>query len=812
MYARLALEAAEYAFDMPYEYKIPDGMYLAPGMRVTVPFGRGNRKYCAMTLAVQDEPTTDKHKLIAEVLDAQPLLDDKMIKTALWLHKTVCCSVWQAICAMLPAGLRHARMQFLSLIEGEERAGESPPLSEDAAIICAHLSKGKPSIALNAISSLLAGRDGAPAVKELTDAGICEVSVNIKRRAADKTETLISLAIPPEEAQSALGTLKGIRQKDVIKALIENGPLSMAEIGYLTGASPVSVRRLESLKLVSQTEHEVYRRPALQDVSRAPAPDLTPGQSDALTRLSALLDAEEPSCALLHGVTGSGKTNVYLALMERVVASGGTCLILAPEIALTPQLLERISARFGDRVALLHSGLSIGERMDEWKRVRTGKCDVVVGTRSAVFAPLENLRLIILDEEHETSYKSETAPRYHAREAAKFRAVQNRALLVLGSATPSIESMYAAQCGQYTYIELPARYHGGALPAVSVADMAGELREGNTGVISAPLYEELKANLLRGEQTILFLNRRGASKYVICADCNTAPECPRCSRYLVYHSVSGRLHCHLCGHSEKLSETCARCGGELKTVGAGTQRVEDELKELFPNTPILRLDADTTMRKNSAQKILREFSERRVPILVGTQMVAKGLDFPGVTLVGVINADAALWAADFRAHEKTFALLTQVVGRGGRGDKPGRAILQSYSGMQPTLIDAAAQDYHSFYGRELELRRMLSLPPFTFITRLCFFGAKQDDVLKACLRVRGWVERWLRGGESDAKVLGPAQAQVLKVNLRYRYHLTLTAGKKESLRALAAAVMKAFPKDKQNRGVGLYADPDAEEA
>ncbi|MCL2031516.1 MAG: primosomal protein N', partial [Oscillospiraceae bacterium] len=581
---------------------------------------------------------------------------------------------------------------------------------------------------------------------------------------------------------------------------------------YLTGAAPASLRRLEELRLLDMSETGIYRRPETPAYTAPPSTELSEAQSEAVRRLYAMLEAGTPACALLHGVTGSGKTNVYIELMRRAIERGGSCLILAPEIALTPQLLERFAAHFGDRVAILHSGLSLGERMDEWKRVRAGLCDVVVGTRSAVFAPLSNLSLIILDEEHEASYKSEASPRYHAREVAKYRAVQNGALLVLGSATPSLESMYAARCGQYTYIELPARYQDRPLPAVQIADMAAGLREGGMGCIGGVLYRELRENLTRGEQSILFLNRRGASKYVVCAECRTAPECPRCSRCLVYHSVSGRLHCHLCGHSEKLGEVCG-CGGELKMVGAGTQKVVEELAELFPKTPVLRLDADTTMRKGSAQGILREFARRRVPVLVGTQMVAKGLDFPGVTLVGVINADAALWAADFRAHEKTFSLITQVVGRGGRGQTPGRAVLQSYSGLQPTLTEAAAQDYHRFYEREVELRRLLNLPPFTHLTRLCLFGARQDEVLKACLRVRGWLERWIQDQDrGDAAVLGPAPASVLKVNLRYRYHLTLTAGRRETLRVLTASVMKAFPKDAQSRGVSLYADPDAEES
>lgn len=809
LYARLALEAAEYEFDMPYEYKIPEEMQLESGMRVVAPFGQGNRKTCGIVLSVSDTPTAQKHKTIVEALDREPLLDESLIKLALWLHKTVYCSVWHAICAMLPAGLRHARTECLTLCD--DAPDVTVPEGDAETLYRALLESKTHSLPRAALTELLQGRTPDSAVKTLLALGLCEMSVVSKRKSGDKTESIVSLAVSSEEARSAEGALRSIRQRDVLRALAENGALSLPELRYLTGAARTTLNRLVELRLIEISEQEVYRRPVFPISARPPILELSDTQQSAVERLCELLEAGTPACALLHGVTGSGKTNVYIAMMRKAVELGGTCLILAPEIALTPQLLERFGAHFGDRIAILHSGLSLGERMDEWKRVRAGLCDVVVGTRSAVFAPLENLRLLILDEEHETTYKSESIPRYHAREVAKFRAVQNGALLVLGSATPSMESMYAAQYGQYTYIELPERYQDRPLPTVTVTDMAKELREGNMGVIGAPLYREIRANLVSGEQTILFLNRRGASKYIVCVDCQTVPECPRCSRNLVYHSVSGRLHCHLCGHSEKCGDCCPHCQGEMKMVGAGTQKVVEELETLFPNTSVLRLDADTTMRKGAAQKILKEFSERNVPILVGTQMVAKGLDFPGVTLVGVINADAALWAADFRAHEKTFALLTQVVGRGGRGVKPGRAILQSYSGAQSTLLDAAAQDYHRFFARELELRRLLQLPPFTFVARLCLFGTKQDDVLKACLRVRGWLENRLRAESGSATILGPAQAAVLKVNLRFRYHITLVSERKETLRNLMTTIMREFPKDRQNRGVHLYADPDTEE-
>ena len=400
---------------------------------------------------------------------------------------------------------------------------------------------------------------------------------------------------------------------------------------------------------------------------------LTPQQTAAFDAVRALWDTGEPEAVLLQGVTGSGKTQVYLHLVQEALDRGRTALVLVPEIVLTPQMMRRFSARFGDEAAMLHSGLRITERYDQWKRIRRGEVKVVLGTRSAVFAPLKNLGLIILDEEQESSYQSENAPRYHARDVAKYLCGRDSAVLVLGSATPSVETAWAAEQGIYHRLELTERYNRRPLPEVVIADLRQEIRDGNSGSIGAVLRRELAANLERGEQSILFLNRRGSSRMVSCGECGQVPECPRCSVRLTYHSANGRLMCHYCGYSEPLPPACPSCGGRLNFIGVGTQRVQEELEALFPGIEILRMDADTISAAHPHEELLSRFQKQRVPILVGTQMVAKGLDFDNVTLVGVVDADLSLYAADFRAGERTFSLITQVVGRAGRGEKRGES-------------------------------------------------------------------------------------------------------------------------------------------
>ena len=485
-------------------------------------------------------------------------------------------------------------------------------------------------------------------------------------------------------------------------------------------------------------------------------------------------------------------------------------MILVPEIALTPQMMNKFSSYFGDKVVMLHSALRLSERYDQWKRIRRGDVDVVLGTRSAVFAPLDDLGMIILDEEQEDSYQSENQPRYHARDVAKFLCTQHGAALVLGSATPSVETTFQAQRGVYQKLALRTRFNRQPLPRVLIADLRDEVRSGNSGSISAPLRRELEENLRRGEQSILFLNRRGSSRMLLCGECGAVPECPRCSVPLTYHSANGRLMCHYCGHSQRARETCEDCGGLMKHVGAGTQKVEEELHELFPEAGVLRMDADTV--SGNHERLLNQFEKERVPILLGTQMVAKGLDFENVTLVGVLAADLGLYLDNYRAAERTFSLLTQVVGRAGRGSKDGRAVIQTFTPDNEVITSAARQDYNSFYAAEIRLRRAHRYTPFADIFTMTVSGPEEGAVLRAAVQLRQAMAAGLQqpgAADREAELLGPAPAPVLKVNNRYRYRVFWVGHNDHATREALAYYIRAFHQRKENRGMNLFVDCNA---
>ncbi|MDE6108482.1 MAG: primosomal protein N', partial [Oscillospiraceae bacterium] len=480
----------------------------------------------------------------------------------------------------------------------------------------------------------------------------------------------------------------------------------------------------------------VYRSADRDNVPPAAQVELNEEQERAFQGLNSLAEEGKPAAALLYGVTGSGKTQVYIRLIRETLKRGKSALVLVPEIALTPQLMAIFTSHFQNEVAVLHSSLPAGERYDEWKRAKAGKAHVVIGTRSAVFAPLRNLGLLVLDEEQEGSYKSENVPRYHARDVAKYRASVNGALLVLGSATPSVETMYHARQGDYALFTLTHRYNERVLPGVYITDLKEELKRGNPTPISVSLQCAIEENLARGEQTILFLNRRGASPMVTCLSCGQVPTCPRCSAYLTYHSANRRLMCHYCGHSEPLPGRCPECGGNLEPVGVGTQRVEEALHQRFPDVEVMRMDADTTTASRSHEKLLQRFREERVPILVGTQMVAKGLDIENVTLVGVISADQGLYLDDYRAGERTFSLITQVVGRAGRGSKEGRAVIQTYTPENDVILAAARQDYDHFYEQEITLRKVRECPPYASFFVIHVSGPEERQALRVCAFLR----------------------------------------------------------------------------
>ena len=630
------------------------------------------------------------------------------------------------------------------------------------------------------------------------------------RRANDKTEKIAALAVSAEEAMEYAShrPKSAAMQKNVLELMCGVGSVSVKELCYFTGASTATVNRLEKLGYLTLTEQPVLRcreiRPAKLDGPLV----LSPDQQRCYDGLAEQMAQENPGVALLRGVTGSGKTSVYIKLIQTCLETGRSTLLLVPEIALTPQLLGLMTACFGAQVAVLHSSLGAGERYDQWKRVRSGDAKVVVGTRSAVFAPCTP-GLIILDEEQEHSYKSENSPRYSAREVAIWRGAKEGALVLLGSATPSVESMYRAKTGAYSLYTMAERYGGRKLPAVDIVDMREELKLGNDLSLSIPLREALSDNRDAGKQTILLLNRRGNSRALVCVDCRKAPECPRCSIRLTYHSANNRLMCHYCGFSQPVPERCPECGGPLKTIGTGTQKVQEELEFLFPDMETDRMDADTVSAVNTHEKILEHFQKENVPVLLGTQMVAKGLNLPNVTLVGVLDADLSLYTGGYLAGETTFNMLTQVVGRAGRGDSPGKAIIQTMVPDHQVIRYAAEQDYDGFYDLEIQLRRVQNAPPFGDLAAVVVTGREETAVLRGAAKFRDSLIACLRQEayrEERCAVLGPAPCAVPKVNYHFRYQLTLRCRLTRTMRQLLSYLLREFGKDKANRGVSAYID------
>ena len=569
-----------------------------------------------------------------------------------------------------------------------------------------------------------------------------------------------------------------------------------------------TVNRLEEKGYLTLSERPVLRcreiRPAQLDGPLV----LNESQQTCFEGLSLQMVRENPGVALLYGVTGSGKTSVYIRLIQVCLERGKAALLMVPEIALTPQLLGLMAAYFGEQVAVLHSSLSTAERYDQWKRVKSGDAKVIIGTRSAVFAPCDP-GLIILDEEQEHSYKSETSPRYSAKEVAIWRGAKENALVLLGSATPSVESMYRAKTGAYQLYTLRERYNGRPLPQVDIVDMREELKLGNDTSLSIPLREDILRTWDAGKQTILLLNRRGNSRALVCVDCRETPECPRCNVKLTYHSANNRLMCHYCGFSQPVPERCPSCGGPLKTIGTGTQKVQQELNALFPDMETLRMDTDTVSAVNTHEKILEHFQQENIPILLGTQMVAKGLNLPNVTLVGVLDADLSLYTGGYRAGETTFNLLTQVVGRAGRGDTPGQAVIQTLQPEHQIIRLAAKQDYDGFYDLEIRLRQAQSAPPFGDLAAVTFTGQEEGSVLRGAAKFRDSLNACLRQtpySEERCAVLGPAPCVVPKVNYNFRYQLTLRCRMTKPLRQLLSYLLRQFSKDQANRGVNAFID------
>lgn len=798
--AKLAVQAATYAIDKAYDYLLPDELSGRVGCRVLVPFGRGNRLSEGVILSLHQEVPAKPLKAVRSLLDDEPVVTEKELRLALWMSRRYFCTFYDALRTILPAAVWYRYREIWSL--------RQPVLMPDAPEreqAVARLLQDGP-LAEDKLCQAL-GDDIPPLLRRMEKAGTLTHTTEQQKKVRDKVVAFASLCVPAEQAADLAG--RSSKRREVVSFLVRNGETALHDLRYFTGAAKKTVDDLCRLGAVSLREQEEYRISEKQYAVKATDITLNDEQQRVCDALLAQIDRGEVGVTLLQGVTGSGKTMVYIRLAQLLLERGKSVMILVPEIALTPQMMARFTAYFGDRVALLHSGLRMTERYDQYKRIRRGEARIVLGTRSAVFAPLVELGLIIMDEEQEGSYESENAPCYHARDVAKYRCAQEGARLLLGSATPTVETAWHAERGDYGLLELRQRFNRQALPRVIVADLRHELRQGRSTVISQPLYDELQKNMAAGEQSILFLNRRGSSRQLLCPQCSYVPECHRCSVYLTYHSANDRLMCHYCGFSQPAPERCPDCGGALKHIGFGTQRVEEELHELFPDTEVLRMDADTVSAGHEA--LLRQFEERRVPILLGTQMVAKGLDFENVTLVGVLSADLSLYVDHYRAAERTFNLLTQVVGRAGRGAKEGRAVIQTYTPENDVIQAAAAQDYERFYRSEIQLRRLRRDPPFADQFIITVSGGEEDTVRRAVGLLRSGLDAAVKKPPYDdmgLELIGPAPAPVVRVNGSYRYRLLLLGENNAQVRGLLSSFMRAFAQRAENRRLHIRVDCD----
>ncbi|QKO30926.1 primosomal protein N' [Caproicibacterium lactatifermentans] len=810
---KVAVEKTVYHFDKDFDYAVPDSLtgQAVPGCRVLVPFGAGSRLRQGMILSSAEELDSGKKlKYIRAVLDEAPLLSHEMLFLVPWLKQRCFCTLFEAVRLLLPVGLTYQLRRFYTLAP-DVRPAEVQRLLPDEQIVVAQLANHA-AVERKKLLKCAGLPPDSNVPDRLCEAGILSCTRNPVRRMGDAFKKMVRLCAElPQQFRLTP------RQKEVFKVLQDVGCASVKEICYFTGVTPVVIENMEAHGVCETYEQEQYRIPYSKNGIAAGEQTpihLSPAQETAFTHLYQLSCKGDASAALLYGVTGSGKTSVYLCLIDKALEAGRTALLMVPEISLTPQMVRIFRQRYGKKMAVFHSGLSVGERMDEWKRVRRGEATVVVGTRSAVFAPLDHIGLIVVDEEQESAYQSESSPRYHAKEVAWFRCRYHHALLLLTSATPSVETYYAAKTGKIDLEILPERYGPAQMPEVHVCDMNAELQNGNVSILSRPLLEAVQETLCDGQQAILLLNRRGYHTFVVCPDCGHVMTCPNCSISLTYHAANHRLMCHYCGYSVPMTMECPACHGtHLQYRGSGTQKAEEELKKLLPQARVLRMDADAAMSRYAYEDKLHAFANGKYNLMIGTQMVAKGLDFENVTVVGVLNADGSLYNDDFRSSERTFDLLTQVVGRAGRGRLHGRAYLQTYTPENPVFALAAKQDYPAFYEQELPLRKWMLYPPFADLCVVGFVGSEEA-------RVRGGSSIFLQMlrklaaseyGKLPLRVLRPSPARIVRMDGRYRYKLLIKCRNSLLFRKMIACLLVAFSKRKDTKGVTAFADinPDS---
>ena len=806
--ARVALDAAAFGYDQLYSYTVsaPLAETLRPGMRAAVPFGMGNRRRIAMVLSVSREPAPEGVTLkpVAALLDAEPVLTEELMMLVEWLHAHTFCTWYDAVRAVLPGGMQlRLEERYVPL---DPPVGVSLTQKEQNL-----LNMLKMANSVQERDALLQNEGDAEKQKllgSLVQKGCLLAVSEGKQLIGDSTKKMVRLSAAFLSDETAFRPTP--KQAAAVQVLREHEALAVRECAYLAGVTEVVVNNLVKAGIADFYTAELLRVPRDAQATVSPEDTVLSAQQQAAYDAAAeQILAGKAAAFLLYGVTGSGKTAVFEQLIALTLKQKRQVLLLIPEISLTPQVVQYFQSRFGNKVALIHSGLSLRQRFDTDKLIRRGEISIVIGTRSAVFAPLPDIGLIILDEEGEHSYKSEQSPRYHAAEVARARAKYHNAVLMLASATPSLESRYLAERGVYRLLTMTQRYNQAPLPQVTIVDMNEERMNGNGGPFSETLATALYDNLQRGEQSILLLNRRGYHTLLQCTKCYEPVYCPNCSVPMTYHKTNGSLLCHYCGHVQPPVTKCPKCGNDrLRQMGFGTQKLEEELQALLPDARILRMDADTTMTRTAYETGFRAFANREYDILCGTQMIGKGLDFPNVTLVGVVSVDKALFAGDYRSYERTFSLVTQVVGRGGRGQTPGRAVLQTYMPEHYVLNLAAQQDYDRFYAEELAMRRALMFPPVCDLCVIGFAGVFEEKVRIAAERfteiLRETAERiQLR---LPLRVLGPVEAGYGRLNGKYRRRLLLKCKNTAEMRRFIRSLLEQAYADKAFSGISVFAD------
>ncbi|MGG3451383.1 primosomal protein N' [Domibacillus aminovorans] len=776
--ASVIVDVAVMQTDRPFDYEIPERWQevIQPGMRVIVPFGP--RQVQGFVLEIKVDTEIRKLKPIVEPMDIIPVLSEELMKLAHWLTIESLCFKISALHVMLPAAMK---VKYSKLIRLTGEKSLPPEL--------ASLFKGQTEIPWEEASDAGALADIRKEVKN----GTIEVIYSVKSKGRKKTVRMVRCLLSEETLAETVGTMakNAVKQKEALLAFSgrRGNWLTLKE----TGMSSATAKSLLGKGWIEEKQEEMYRDP---HSGRHFEPDkplkLTESQQEAIEPILATINDGTTETFLLHGVTGSGKTEIYLQSISQVIEKGQEAIVLVPEISLTPQMTERFKRRFGNDVAVLHSGLSIGEKYDEWRKISRKEVKVVVGARSAVFAPFENIGLIIIDEEHETSYKQEENPRYHARDVAIWRAAYYDCPVILGSATPSLESFARAKKGVYTLLTLDNRVNDRPLPSVDIIDMREELREGNRSMFSRTLFDKIKDRLEKEEQTVLFLNKRGYSSFIMCRDCGYVAGCPHCDVSMTYHRHRHQLKCHYCGYEEPAPNICPECGSEhIRHFGTGTQKVEEELLKLLPEVRIIRMDVDTTGTKGSHERLLRQFANKEADILLGTQMIAKGLDFPDITLVGVLSADTMLHLPDFRSSEKTFQLLTQVSGRAGRHHLPGEVVVQTYTPEHYSIQLAAEQNYESFYQQEMTMRKMGGYPPFYY---LALINVSHKEAIEASSAANKIVTKIKPSLSPAAVILGPVASPIARINDRYRWQCLIKYKREPKLTAVLKEVLEHYAK------------------